>query len=309
MVLKFPYSSQNNPYSITLVPGRYSFELWGAEGGTWNTESRSGRGAYVKGCISLKTKTDLYVYVGEKGSAVVGKEGTAPRTFNGGGSGFVHPNTPNNAGSSGGGASDIRTVKGASWDSIDSLKSRIIVAAGGGGSASNGIPPTTRECNGGFGGSYEGGPGISCYDGVDITNAIGGYYNSSGGIRGIGKIWSGENGEFGKAGNGGTCYSTSGGGGGYYGGGGSGVSNNNHQCGAGGSSYVSGFHPTDFKELKFSYAKISPGNETIKEPNGIRSVGHVGDGYVKISIIENKEIKSCSYVFSFIHVIIFLIVS
>ena len=308
MTFVFPYSSQNNPYSITLFPGKYSFELWGAEGGTWDSNSRSGRGAYVKGIISLKTKTDLFVYVGEKGTSLVRKGGTAPPTFNGGGSGYVDPSNLYNVGSSGGGSSDIRTIKGASWDSFDSLKSRIIVAAGGGGSTANPVPSSTRECSGGFGGSYEDGSGISCNSVIGIPNATGGSYNS-GGIGGKGENCLGTDGTFGKAGNGGLCYSTSGGGGGYYGGGGSGVSNMNHQCGAGGSSYVSGFHPTDFKELRFSFARMTPGNENIREPNGRKSIGHVGDGYVKITKMDRKEIKTCSFRSTFVFDLILMIVS
>ena len=50
---------------ITLYPGLYRFELWGASG---DDEDHSySRGAYVSGTIKLNEITDLYLYVGQHG--------------------------------------------------------------------------------------------------------------------------------------------------------------------------------------------------------------------------------------------------
>ena len=306
MVFKKLYSFTGVPQEQSLEPGKYLFECWGAEGGTWNSETYDGRGAYTRGIIRLKELTKLYIYVGEKGSTVTGKALNLPQTFNGGGIGGLSSYTGvySHYGSSGGGATDIRTKNGA-WDNEESLNSRIMVASGGGGSTSNG-PPDGYPCRGGYGGTVEGGPGVYAGTSSDIGDALGG--NQETGGRGGLKV-KGQSNEFckgtagskGKGGNYGNCFSGSGGGGGYYGGGGSGVVSGSHQCGAGGSSYISGNilfggSKRDWKDLKFIISHAFGGNEMFLSPFGLRVIGNAGNGYARITQLNissshNKIIK------------------
>lgn len=110
---------------------------------------------------------------------------------------------------SGGGATDVRITNGV-WSNFDSLKSRIIVAAGGG-----------SYFNGGKAG------GLVGYSGNCTRNGSGGTQISAG------ISASNWHAAFGKAGLG--CA----GGGGYYGGAGG------ADCGAGGSSFISGHNGCD----------------------------------------------------------------
>lgn len=98
--------------------GEYRIECWGAQGG-----ANGGLGAYTCGTIRLKKGDTLYICVGEQGVASTTTKGG----FNGGGY------SPNTASSSGGGATDIRLVKGETIYDQESLASRIMVAAGGSG--------------------------------------------------------------------------------------------------------------------------------------------------------------------------------
>lgn len=305
MVINIQFSKNNNPKTVHLSPGTFLFQLWGAEGGSWDSENYGGKGAYTDGIIKLEKRTVFYIYIGEKGTTHTGNVGSAPATFNGGGAGYLI-NTAGvltHYGSSGGGATDVRTIKGESWDSSESLESRIMVAAGAGGATYNIV--NDHKCKGGYGGSETGGDGVATGNGANIGKAIGGYQNNTGGIGGSGTACNGENGKLGIGGDGGKCYSTSGGGGGYYGGGGSGVSGGNHECGAGGSSYISGFHPTDIKDYKFFKIQMISGNEKIAEPNGTARIGHAGDGYARITQLNslyctNKNIYLSSRLFSYV---------
>ena len=55
------YQTFKAPYS-----GKYTFELWGAQGGTgyYSTQPTPGKGAYTKGSIELAKDEILYIYVG-----------------------------------------------------------------------------------------------------------------------------------------------------------------------------------------------------------------------------------------------------
>ena len=73
-----------SPYVLTLNPGRYIFEVWGAQGGGKNTGTRfikfGGKGGYSIGKTLLETPTTFYIYVGSSGTNKTGDGG-----FNGGG--------------------------------------------------------------------------------------------------------------------------------------------------------------------------------------------------------------------------------
>ncbi|MGO0862013.1 glycine rich domain-containing protein, partial [Clostridioides difficile] len=102
------FNCTGNEQSVTLSPGKYKLECWGARGGATGTPYESGfyygLGGYCSGEITLRKEITLYVYVGFDGkrgyTSVNNQNGW---TFNGGGYGSSR---------SGGGATDIRLVNG-----------------------------------------------------------------------------------------------------------------------------------------------------------------------------------------------------
>lgn len=108
--------SYTGKYQEFIVPNntRYRIQLWGAQGGDYDSSFRGGFGGYTEGEINLLKGTKLYIYVGGQPSS-----------------------DKNNlyGGWNGGGATDIRTVPTTAkttWNSKESLASRIMVASGGG---------------------------------------------------------------------------------------------------------------------------------------------------------------------------------
>lgn len=121
-VYKFNYKAEGQ--SVTLPPGKYKLECWGASGGVIaDLTSLRNKGGYASGELTLKREKTLYIYTGQYG----GDTGinSILCSFNGGGSGsIVH----------GGGATDIRLVgSGSTWNYSPGYYSRIIVAGGAGG--------------------------------------------------------------------------------------------------------------------------------------------------------------------------------
>lgn len=62
------------------VTGRYSIEVWGAQGGTSGRGGSGGRGGYTKGDVYLRQGETIYMYVGEMGSS----QGNQLGGYNGG---------------------------------------------------------------------------------------------------------------------------------------------------------------------------------------------------------------------------------
>ena len=270
--------------------GKYSFEAWGASGSTINNGT-SGKGGYTYGEITLRKGDVIYVYVGEKGSG--NSEANPTYTFNGGGySGLNHAHL----GGRGGGATDFRLVNG-SWDNSAGLISRIMVAGGGGaaGCASNHL------INGDAGGLV----------GFDTLNGGTTYYGyvAKGGTQTSGLVGN-RNGQavsasyskaglFGKGAINAQCGG--GGGGGYYGGGSTYTAG-----GAGGSSFISGMAGANavnasgvhtgsanhYSGKVFTNTLMRAGNETMPKPTGGTEVGHIGDGYAKVTYITEKPTGS-----------------
>lgn len=223
------FAYKGSPYTVDILPGDYTFECWGAQGGSYSG-GVPGKGGYVKGDLSLPALLEMNLYVGGAGGA------GAAGGWNGGGAGVTDGNnTPSYAG---GGASDIR-VGGTD------AKDRIMVAAGGGGTAdiTHGADYTGNP--GGNGGGVNGANGaVEGGDGNSASAARGGTQNAGGAG---GRCWTtnsntAEAGRWAMGGKGNDVgnHTGGGGGGGYYGGGGA--------CawyqggGGGGSSFISG-HP------------------------------------------------------------------
>lgn len=167
---------------VELEPGSYKYELWGANGGKYNSNEIP-YGGYTAVSERVYTKRTYYLYIGEAGSSAANSQ-----AFNGGGK----MNYYNRYSRGGGGGTDMRMNS--------DYTSRVLVAGGGGGSFHN--------QRGGYGGGINGGDGE---DGSMWVGASGGTQTEGGSYLGryTGSLFYG-----GSAAN----YGCSGGGG-YYGGG------------------------------------------------------------------------------------------
>ncbi len=268
------YSYTGSQQSITLQPGNYRFETWGAQGGA-GYSSTGGNGGYSKGEITLTTATTVYIYVGgvgTNGTTTVGY--TANGGYNGGGSALTNGSSNYNGSSAGGGgATDLR-IGGTA------LSNRIIVAGGGGGGGSY----WNASAAGGYGGGSTGGSGATGAS-FNPTAATGGS-QSSGGSGGVSGLTSG-NGLSGSLGVGANCanstsYASGGGGGGGYYGGGSGC--RGWSAGAGGGGGGSGWTGT------LTSAQIIAGNATMSNPSGGTMTGRTGNGYARVTQLYSVSI-------------------
>ncbi|VFC53514.1 glycine rich protein [Clostridioides difficile] len=253
MQTEWNFKDANIEQNITLKPGKYKFECWGARGGAYGTPYESGfyygYGGYSCGELVLKKETTLYLYVG--------KDGRKGYSFNGGGYATA---------SSGGGATDIRLI-GGSWDNEQSLLSRIIVAGGGGG--------CYDAYDGGGGGGLKGGIGR----GWNGRPTFGGtQYEGGRSIPDDGSC----DGLFGKGATPSKPSPYTGGGGGWYGGA---CADSSKYGSGGGSGYVltkdsykpPGYTPTS--EYYFdNVVMTTAGNTTV--------VGDYSDGRAKITLLQ-----------------------
>ena len=263
------------PNTTILSKGKYLFELWGASGGG----EGGGKGAFASGVIAFQKETELYIYVGGQGEGLLSGNNNADGGCNGGGKGGQAA-AGYGTGCGGGGSSDIRI------DS-DDHNNRIIVAGGGGGSCSDGLG------DGGAAGRMVG------HDSGGAKISLGG------GQENCSIFFQGEDGRdsvnyssLGAQGGGG-------GGGGWYGGCTykySGTQTNSG--GGGGSSYISGYPGFDENDkYVFSHYNLFDGTEYFLSPQKEMELGHSGDGFIRISLLQifcsnnRKTIKSIYYVF------------
>ncbi|MDE7395003.1 MAG: hypothetical protein K2M95_02640, partial [Clostridiales bacterium] len=138
---------------ITLPAGRYKLEVWGAQGGNWDTSYPAGKGGYSYGEIIFSTQQTLYVAVGGQGLSVnATNAGGAGGGWNGGG------NVASTSGRGGGGATHIATVKrgtgtnSGALSNYNSYRGEILMVAGGGGGNCHSFAYA-----GGGGGGFNGG--------------------------------------------------------------------------------------------------------------------------------------------------------
>ncbi len=217
-------------------------ELWGAQGGTYN--SVIGYGGYTKGNIDLVTDTDLYIYVGGQGTTSINAPGTYAGGYNGGGA-ITYTQTGRYY-SSGGGATDIRYFSSTPsssdlvWNSALGLNSRIMVAGAG---AGHGYYSANDTCAPGVGGGLTGYNATGNYNNstaTDYGHGVGGSQVSGGNATNntINGVTYTTKGSFGNAsGIGANIYGYTGGGSGYY----AGSASMHVEDGGGGSSYLSGY--------------------------------------------------------------------
>ena len=320
------------PYSLIFPPGKYKFELWGAQGGDsryWNIKDirpdSGGKGAYVSGTLFLQGIHKMFLYIGGKGEDQASYSGrvVSKGGFNGGGNGGVdeYDDSFPESSAGGGGATDVRLAYG---DNLRELKSRIMVAAAGGGSSS--INDTNDQQ------TYLSGNGGTLTGGWFSKNQIPG--NQTSGIFGKGQDGISMDNSFYGAGG-----STGGSGGGYYGG----ITideqtkavSHYEVPGAGGSSYVSGFEgcnsviddnsdPPVHSGKSMHYSNLFFNDPSMKmfrardflDPHGKFENGHSGNGVAKITVIEAKWINvfyctnhKTATLHKFVTMIIVLIVS
>ena len=207
----FEYTGECTTY-IAKSNGYYNLEVWGAQGGNYNTTYVGGLGGYSKGIVHLTKGTTLYVCVGGQPQTVTTASVAVPGGFNGGGNGFNRAYSGTYTyGQAGGGATDIRIGQ-------NSLYARVIVAGGGSGS--------NNRISGYAGGGTSGVTGQSGYAGTQTSAGTGGSFGQGGSATTSGSNYR---------------YGASGGGGGFYGGG-AGTSysdsTNYDKYSGGGSGYV-----------------------------------------------------------------------
>ena len=267
---EYTFNFVNSAQTVVLNSGIYSFECWGASGCSYYSKIKGGKGAYVFGKIRIDSKRKFYVYVAPEGKSY------NERPFGGGGWGDL----------AGGGSSDIRLIKG---DSFESLKSRLIIAAGGGGSDS-------LE-GGGSGGALEGKNSQSGYSkGASQTEPGTGFLPGEFGVGGGIRDGTDRNG---------------GGGGGYYGGG-SGKTQGNYG-GSGGSSFISGhfgcdaifqnstkekiYHtgrPFHYSGFVFYDTLMIDGDSLMPGIASETQTGNEGNGFVRIRLISRYLCHGCT---------------
>ena len=260
----------------------YILEVWGSEGGSYNTTYIGGYGGYSTGIVSLTKGEKLYIVVGGKGTNNSTLE-TIPGGYNGGGTGSGSANLVYS--SSGGGATHIGKASGL-LNTLSNNISDIIIVAGGGGGTSFQTGPYSG--NGGSGGGYTGNNGTNTQSnyvyGSGGSQTAGG---SSGGGSKVNNEDRGLKGSFGQGGNG--QHYSGGGGGGFYGGGAS------NQAGAGGGS---GYIGNSLLSNKVMYcykctASSSENTKTISTDNvsstPISNYAKKGNGYVKIKQVVNDS--------------------
>lgn len=276
-VIDFDYTGAVQ--SVTLTPGTYKLECWGAQGGYRSNASRGGKGGYSIGTISISQSTTLYINVGGSGNSVSSATNNIyPGGFNGGGYRYGYKG--------GGGATDVRIGN-------NSLYSRVIVAGGGGsdgaadktgkhGGGTSGGSTTQNYGSGGYGGTQTGNTWKSDSQGTSNTSSscyagfgFGGFgYSTSSGYGGAG-------------------------GGGWYGGSGSAPdgSGDDDRGGGGGSGYV--YTSSTAKNypqgclLNSSYyltdAQTIAGNKAFTSPEGTSETGHSGNGFCRITNMTPKQ--------------------
>jgi hypothetical protein len=281
ILLPFPCSDSTDCtyYSVALNSGTYNLEVWGAQGGndtTYPDTVFGGRGGYSKGTIQLKSTTTLYVYVG------------------GSGTGSLSGNTQGSTG--GGGSTDIRIQNG-EWNDTTGLKTRIIVAGGGGGRRGKNTEGVV-----GFLGNDGGGTTAPTFSAMGHTTT--GATQTSGGSSNydhdpgyFGYASPHRNGNINSKGgyNGGSRGSDTsyngGAGGGWWGGCGS------WPVGSGGSGFVytsSNSQCSASSDYYLSNATTFSGNTSFLSPYGGNKIGHIGNGFAKITNLYPHPTPSAS---------------
>lgn len=278
----FAYTGNIQTYTVPST-GKYKLEVWGAQGGSGNSNVHGGYGGYSVGMINLTQGDTLYVCVGGKGggnatgdTSVVGYNGGGEANFGG-------------ARGNGGGATHIAKVTGL-LNTLENNLSDILIVAGGGGGA--GYYAAYDSGNGGSGGGYIGGHGLFNGSTTGDSNS----HTGSGGTQSTGgetdNYSTQSTGSFGQGANRGdsSLWGGSGGGGGLYGGG---AATNNAGAG-GGSGYIAGLSDAcmygydvqasssaNTKTVSVNAYSLDPTALMAKEGNGYATITPIAATYEK----------------------------
>ena len=300
----FSYSTTGEQTFLIPATGYYKLEVWGAQGGSYNSSYRGGYGGYSSGVVNLVAGNTLYVNVG--GNGVSGITGSLAGGYNGGGNGYGGPCGSDRYGASGGGATHIAFSTGtlASFDgnndgvgSSTEIRNIIIVAGGGGGSHYMYAAYGSGASGGGYVGNTAAWTNVSHNYYVQPT---GGTQNSGGSIGYSYSTRTITYAKFGQGQNfqGGECSEGSGGGGGFYGGGAG-----SFTPGAGGSGYIGNSNLVDgvmycygCAESNVDRIKTINSNGSNKDagcPNGysadaVSNCAKAGPGHARVTYLGNS---------------------
>lgn len=293
--------------SVQLEPGKYKLEVWGAQGGSYQTTTLGGNGGYSTGILTLTSTELVWVCVGEQP-----KYDAYPTTagdiyqggFNGGGNGVVHRGGTNanySMAMGGGGATDIRI-------GTNSYNHRVIVAGGGTGAvrhsgsshqvgyAGGGLPGQTGTAN--YAGTINNSGTAVTGTATTLTAPTRkGAFGIGGSAENAGGSTSSSNYQYGPGGAGGGWY------GGSVGTSGSATGNRQQQGGGSGwvytqANYTSWTTTADKNSwgLNSNYyltqASTVAGNTSNGMPNketGANTTGNTGNGYARITPIYEFE--------------------
>ena len=281
---EFDYTGGEQTFNIP-IKGTYKIELWGAQGGQYNTTYHGGYGAYTIGNIKYDSNQKIFINVGgaPEFSSIVAEEKKGG--YNGGGASTYRNDCVNNAG---GGATSVAYVSGELLKLSNQRDSVTMVAAGGGGA---GYYSSTRYGIGGSGGGIEGNAGE--YGSASNCEGFGygGTQNSGGSLyllagHAYASSYNVPEAGFGFGSSGDVKIGGSGGGSGWFGGRGT-------SClggGGGGSSYIGNKDLTN-KAMYCNNCKTSDKEDTKTISNTCVSEDPVeqcskkGHGYAKITLI------------------------
>ena len=282
------YTGTEQTFTIPY-DGIYKLEVWGAQGGTADSNYIGGYGGYSSGVISLNAEENLYINVGGQGTVCNGLNYKAVTTckggYNGGGSSIAwyYTDTNYSYSGSGGGATHIATSSGLLSNLSNNENSLLIVAGGGGGSLKYQTDPK-GDGNGGSAGGYIGESVAGC-------GTAGGGSQNSGGVYNTCNSKNGSSGAFGLGGNA-TQNIGAGGGAGYYGGGGS-----YYSIAGGGSGYIGNnnlsnkamycYHCSEPSTSDENYENIKTISTTDVSISPVSEYAKIGNGYAKITYLGN----------------------
>ena len=287
----FNFDYTGEVQSIELPPGRYKLQCWGAQGGTsyGDPNGIGSKGGYSEGILTLTKTTTLYVFVGGKGS-----NGSNKNLVNGGwngGGASIGRSSYDSAECSypacGGGATDICTVtssmnysNGRTNRSNSSLLSRIIVAGGGAGGSCYVRNAIYKD----YSNQSQQGGGTSGKGQYPGTQSSAGTGNTAGGF-GYGGNQEKTNYQ----------YCSGGAGGGWYGGG---TNCSDYQYSyinytGGGSGFVNiannaSSRPSGYTGLQLDDGTTIAGDTSHPSVSGGTEIGHSGDGYAKIIVLDSS---------------------
>ena len=273
----FDYTGGEQTFTVPKT-GYYKLEVWGAQGGSYNTTYLGGYGGYSVGIYNATAGEKLYINVGG-----AGKKGTAQSAvaggYNGGGNAYGASNGKTIG--SGGGATHIATKTGILSSLSSNLSNILIVAGGGGGS---GYESNSFNGKGGSGGGIEGANSIP--SNTTYAKGTGGSQSAAG----TGQT----SGSFGKGGS--STGDGTGGGGGLYGGGGGQYFNG----AGGGSGYIGNSLLTDkvmycYSCTSSSAAKTKTFSTTNVSATPTSNYAKSGNGYVKVTYIGKEKPLEANY--------------